>query len=383
MMFCYWKTIFCLCFICFAMISFFIPMEVEAEESDHIPNVEQEKEEDEIINNPDPGEGNTLIEQDYSKSLSADQREKIYRRLELRHLVGQISWYIKTHQRIRVAPLLENLIKRHPHSPEVDYFRAVEYYRVKKNARALVSLTKALQKHPDFARAWNFRGILLSQSDRDGQALGCFKRAMLLNPYHPDYVYNFAFSFYKQKQYKEAMKAIKKSIYLKPNYSRSFYLAGLVHRELGELSRAFFSYVLAEEFGQDGSDFYIDFLEIALEVDDDKAILRLSQILEKKTRKNPSILRILVEAARRLGDYKKALFFLRKVVTGSDVVWEDYQNYVYVLEKNEISAVRYISRFRLEKTKKLKLKKYARELSKQIKRQKLLKSQDPILRSMK
>ena len=309
------------------------------------------------------------------------EQKKTARRLNLYHLTSRLLWYIQTKQNKISLSLFRRLKKDFPDSSETRYFQALYHYKTGRQAQALSSLEKSLGKNPDFARAWNLKGLLFSNAEQNVDALHCFQKASEINPYHQNYIYNLGLAFYKLGEYAKAMTMSKRALQLKSNYSSPHYLQALIYRRQGHSYKAFASFTLAEEFGQKGREFYLDYLDLAQELGELTEGLRLAKLLSKKRNKNAPLLRSLASVWQKSGDYSRALVYLRALLHKKDEVNNrDYKNYVFVLVKKGLKTSPRIHALPLKKEEKEKLKLYAQNLRKEFNRLKLLKAQDPVIR---
>lgn len=311
--------------------------------------------------------------------LSVEEEREITKELELYHLTSQLLWYIQTKQRKISLALFKKLKKKFPYSAESDYFQALEYHNTGKEALSLRAVEEALKKRPTFARAWNLKGLLLSNAEQNTQALLCFQKAKSINPYHQNYAYNLGLAFYKLGEYGKAMEASKKALELKSNYASPHYLQALIYRRQGQAHKALAAFTLAEEFGQSGTEFYLDYLDLAQELGEIGESIRLAKLLSRKRNKKASVLRSLARVWQNSGDYSQALKILNLLIQKPEAKKDDYKNYVFVLVKKGLPVYPYIKSTPLAPIDKKNLKLYAQKIHKKFKRLKLLKAQDPLL----
>ena len=307
------------------------------------------------------------------------EQKKIARELKLYYLTSQLLWYTQTGQVRLLRPLFKELKKKFPASAESSYFQALGDYARGKQAQAIAAVVQALEKKPAFARAWNLKGLLLSNAEQNVQALLCFQKASTINPYHQNYVYNLGLAFYKLGQYSKAMGSSKRALELKINYASPHYLQALIYRKQGQARKAFASFTLADEFGQKGTEFYLDYLDLTQELEEAVESLRLAKLLSRKKNKSAPVLRSLAQVWQNSGDYSRALHFLKPLIYKPEAKKNDHRNYVFALVKRGLPVHSYIDRMPLKGEEKKSLKLYAQYLSRKFKRLKLLRAQDPVL----
>ena len=323
----------------------------------------------------------SLIQQNKVYRLSSQEKKIITKELELYSIVSQIIFYTKINQTRRSLILFSKLKQRYPSSAESNYFQALRYHAVNDNAKALIEIQKTKEKNPELSMAWNLEGIIHSNAENDDLALIAFKKAIELNPYEHDFVYNLALSFYKLGDYKNAIRMTTRSIDLKPNFSKSYYLQALAYYKYKNLSQALISFAFAEDFGEESTDFYLDYLKLAQELKDIKEVIIITQKLSVKIKRNSIARRAISQVWQDIGDYKKALQELKPLATSQNANISDKKKYIYLLVKNKRSILRFVNNLNSKEREELKL--YAQEIHEKTDRFDSLKAQDPLLRNSK
>ena len=315
----------------------------------------------------------------FSSSLHS-KRDEMLQAHQLEDMVSKLIWHAKNKKYKLFSDQLWLLKKRFPSSSEAHYFQALAYYLKKDGTKALFALDKALFLKKDFARAWNLKGVILNSLDRDEEAVVCFAKATQLNQYQPYYIYNTAFSLYRLDRWDEAMVSLKRAQKLKPNFSAAHYLSALIHYDEGRKAKAFLSFTLAHEFGEDRPQFLLDYLTTAQEMKEGRQALQLAKLLWKTKEQSITLLRTLVKTWRIFGKYRKALKASETLLQNSKANWTDKKNYVYILSKVGLDPQVYIKDMNITAKEKQALFFYAKQLRLQSERKKLLKTSDPILR---
>ena len=105
-----------------------------------------------------------------------------------------------------------------------DYFSYGDYhYRRGEYELALKAMDKAIELKPDFADAWNNRGVALDKLGRHEEALEAFDKAIELKPDYSDAWNNRGVTLGKLGRHEEALKAYDKAIELKPDFASAWY----------------------------------------------------------------------------------------------------------------------------------------------------------------
>ena len=307
-------------------------------------------------------------------------KKNILKDIEKRHIIAKLFWFIKIKQYSLVWPLLKKLENNFSEAAETNYFKAWHYYHKRQYLYSLIENKKAIKKKVEYAPAWNLEGVLLSLMDREKEALLAYKMAVKFNSYHPDYQYNLAYSLYKNKKWQEALKRIKKTIYLKPNSGKAFYLEALLYAKEAKFFQSIASFTIAEDFGISGEQFYLDFTSVVAQVNLEDELLRLIKILSKSKSKEIQYLRKLANLWNYLGEAKKSVAIYKLIVQDPKTTHSDRKRFVYFLEKQKIDSFPYIKKINnISKKEKKLLEIYAHSCRNYQRQQSMLKSIDPIL----
>ena len=133
---------------------------------------------------------------------------------------------------------------------------AYQLYEEKKLAERLPLLTKAIELKPDYALAYNSRGVAYAELEQYELALVDYTSAISLDP-------NFAFAYYNRgiaydnlKQYKSAIADYTSAISLDPNYADAYYNRGLLYDDLKQYKSALADYTSAISLDPNDTDAY-------------------------------------------------------------------------------------------------------------------------------
>ncbi|MCK4733511.1 MAG: tetratricopeptide repeat protein, partial [Methanophagales archaeon] len=129
--------------------------------------------------------------------------------------------------------------------PEDYLSRGNDFYQSNEYELALKAYDKAIELKPDFAEAWNNRGVALGKLGRYDEALKAHDKAIELKPDYAEAWNNRGVELGKLDRYDEALKAYDKAIELKPDYASAWYnkacaysLKGDKENALKQLSKA-------------------------------------------------------------------------------------------------------------------------------------------------
>ncbi|MCR9143578.1 MAG: tetratricopeptide repeat protein [bacterium] len=262
-----------------------------------------------------------------------EEIEAAEKRIALKQTTAELVVAYKYQLRTSVPYLMRKLKAVAPDSPEMQYFTALGLYEKGERGRALIQLKEATYRAPHFSRAWNLRGIILSEADRLPEARSAFEAAVQHNPYNPNYVYNLASVLYRLGDQPAAEQSAKRSIKLKANLSEGYYLIARIHRDRKEYGPALLAFKQANLYGQKSQDFLLDYLLAAEAGGDEKVVPDLADRLAGV--RDPRTLRELARIYSRFGEYKKAAERLNRLLPSKEAKAADRQAYVRALHKSK------------------------------------------------
>ncbi len=114
--------------------------------------------------------------------------------------------------------------------------------RTQASRRCSGELRQAIALKPDYAEAFNNRGIVLQDLKRLDDALASYDKAITLKPDYADAFYNRGNALQELKRLDDALASYDKAIALKPDYAEAFYNRGNALQELKRLDDALASY---------------------------------------------------------------------------------------------------------------------------------------------
>ncbi|MBD9456035.1 tetratricopeptide repeat protein, partial [Rhizobium sp. RHZ02] len=98
---------------------------------------------------------------------------------------------------------------------------------------------RAISLNPNFAEGQVSLGEALLYSGRSEEALACFDRARILNPYFPDVVLHFqAWAWFQLRRYEEAVKLLVQRVTRNPVTDVSRALLAACYGHLGRFEEA-------------------------------------------------------------------------------------------------------------------------------------------------
>ena len=137
------------------------------------------------------------------------------------------------------------------------YFRqGYMMYELKRYQEAIVAYNKAIQLKPDFATAYNNRGIAKSDLGQLSAAISDYDKAIQLKPDYATAYYNRGNAKSALGEHFAAISDYDKAIQLKPDYATAYNNRGIAKSNLGEHSAAISDYDKVIQLKPDYADAY-------------------------------------------------------------------------------------------------------------------------------
>jgi len=117
---------------------------------------------------------------------------------------------------------------------------ALGYFQHGETTVALDQIKQALATDPNYAAAYNLRGLVYMRLDDPGLAEDSFRRAISLDPRDPDAMHNYGWLLCQQKRYGDADKQFEQALAM-PNYSdrsKTLMTRGICQLQAGDRVRA-------------------------------------------------------------------------------------------------------------------------------------------------
>jgi tetratricopeptide (TPR) repeat protein len=109
-----------------------------------------------------------------------------------------------------------------------------EYLDKRNYSMALDHYNQAIEIDPNYADAWNNKGIALRNLRKFKEAIYCCDMAIMINPNYADAWNNKGVSLGKLGKYKEAIESYDRDIKIDPNFAHAWNNKGNALRVLGE-----------------------------------------------------------------------------------------------------------------------------------------------------
>ena len=127
----------------------------------------------------------------------------------------------------RAQTQLRRLIEQRPRDAELAYMLALSFSQSGALPEAEAEINRAIDLHPDMAKAYNLRGIVRRGLCRLRDSIADFHHALMLQPDMPEVIGNLANSLSIHSQGEEAMQALKRGLEIAPDN------VNLLHRYAG------------------------------------------------------------------------------------------------------------------------------------------------------
>ena len=117
---------------------------------------------------------------------------------------------------------------------------AIGYFEAGQTTVALDEIKQALAADPNFADAYNLRGLAYMRLDDAGMAEDSFRRAIALNPREPNTLHNYGWLLCQQKRYGDAAQQFSAALAV-PNYmdrAKTLMTQGVCQMQAGQRPEA-------------------------------------------------------------------------------------------------------------------------------------------------
>jgi len=135
--------------------------------------------------------------------------------------------------------------------PDDYHKRANDLYYKGKYEEALAAYEKAIELKPDYAEAWDNKGVTLGKLGRNEKALEAHEKAIELKPDYTEAWDNKGVTLGKLGRNEKALEAHEKAIELKPDDAEAWYNKGVTLGKLGRHDEALAAYDKAIELKPD------------------------------------------------------------------------------------------------------------------------------------
>jgi protein O-GlcNAc transferase len=158
---------------------------------------------------------------------------------------------------------LQNILRsnqptRNAKDPESAFNELIALYN-KGNLKEVVDRAQVLTKQfPKIFVAWHILGVAAARLGNLDQAIGAFKKVILLNPRHHEACNDLGNAFSAQRKLDEAVRAYKKAIVLRPDYAMSYYNLGNAYQKQGKFGESVEAYKKALAITPDNVDAHIN-----------------------------------------------------------------------------------------------------------------------------
>jgi len=125
--------------------------------------------------------------------------------------------------------------------------RAYDEYQKGNNENAIEYYTKAIELNPDYAKAYNNRGVAYDVLKEYEKAISDYNKAIELNPEDAKAYYNIGLAYSNLKDYEKAISDYNKAIELNPEDAKAYYNIGLAYSNLKDYEKAISDYNKAIE----------------------------------------------------------------------------------------------------------------------------------------
>ena len=134
------------------------------------------------------------------------------------------------------------------------YLKGLELDHQEKFAEAVILFDQAVKLKPDFAEAYDRRGVARTKMLQYGSALRDIRHAIELRPEFADAYIHRANICYFLQEYKQAINNYSRAIELEPNYGKAYFNRALVELMIGEKKKAHKDLIMALDLNYTDAD---------------------------------------------------------------------------------------------------------------------------------
>ncbi|HYX06855.1 MAG TPA: hypothetical protein VE912_09000 [Bacteroidales bacterium] len=134
------------------------------------------------------------------------------------------------------------------------YLKGLELDHQEKFAEAVILFDQAIKLKPDFAEAYDRRGVTRTKMLQYGSALRDIRHAIDLRPEFADAYIHRAIICYFLQEYRQAINNYSMAIELEPNYGKAYFNRALVELMIGEKKKAHKDLIMALDLNYTDAD---------------------------------------------------------------------------------------------------------------------------------
>lgn len=216
-------------------------------------------------------------------------------------------------EHLKEEDIQEDLDQFHKFMEEKDYKRALE------------TIERAIQIHPDLPMLYDMKGFCFLKIKDCWEAISCFKKAYSLHP-SAEYINNIGLSFFEMGYNAKAEEYVRKSLDLNPQLTRAIILLSRIYFERGNSEEA--QNILENAIFSDGK---LDFEDFDLLIE----LLLIQGFTEKRTGFGITLSRIKLATSRDKAEFHYAtnkLYNLAFDFLDSQFYAPAYQIFTYLNE---------------------------------------------------
>ena len=129
--------------------------------------------------------------------------------------------------------------------------KGLSLYYLGNNQEAIDCYDKAIEINPEYDLAFYNKGIALSVTGNNQEAIDCYDKAIEINPQYADAYNNKGLSLYYLGNNQEAISSFDKAIEINPYYADAFYNKGMALSATSKFAEAIFTYEKTLEIDSD------------------------------------------------------------------------------------------------------------------------------------
>lgn len=255
--------------------------------------------------------------------------------------------YIDTKQFDTAVWIMEGMLRGAEDNSELHYLLGVAYDGLKQPGKALRHLAKVENSSRFFKNAVVHQTILLRDSGKTDQAIDVVSKALLSDPFDPDY-YLYLGAFYEEKkEYDKAVQVLDKGLGIEQDNVRILFRSAVVYDKAGNKTKSIEAVKRILEIKPDDADAlnFLGYTYADLGINLDEAEVLIQNALKQKP-DDGYIADSLAWVYYKKGQYEDALKWLRKAIelVPNDATILEHLGDVYLKLGIQEKALKYYSR---------------------------------------
>jgi tetratricopeptide (TPR) repeat protein len=175
-----------------------------------------------------------LLEKNRAYWIKADDVQVSLTVLSVKLIILKGNEYLGKHVYSMALDYYDQVVKIDPNYADAWNNKGIALHNMRRYKEAIECYDMAIKINPNYADAWNNKGVSLGKLGKYKEAIECNDRAVKIDPNYADAWNNKGVSLGKLGKYKEAIECYDMAIKIDPNYAHAWNSKGNALRILGQ-----------------------------------------------------------------------------------------------------------------------------------------------------